>query len=361
MLAVCSDTEGIVDMRQRLVHAIAGAALTICGTAGVAEQSAPQASYFDNTGRPDAWSGGARMIPIHTPKGDFRVWVKRTGNNPQVKVLLLHGGPAVPHDYFEVMDSFLPAAGIEYYYYDQLGAGNSDKPDDDDLWTIDRFVDEVEQVRAALGLGPDNLCLLGQSWGGILAIEYALKHQGNLKCLIISNMMASIPAYNAYANAVLKPQMKPDDLRIVQQLEAQGKTDDPRYMGILMPEFYEKHILRRPAAEWPDSVNRSFVRQNHHIYSLMQGPSELGASGRLAKWDRFADLPKITVPTLVIGARYDTMDPAHLEKMAQAMPKGRFALMPEGSHLALYDDQQRFFAALIPFLQAQAVPKAVTK
>ena len=331
--------------------ALVAALLAACGSS---VPSASQSSrYFDNSRHADAWSGGARMIPIHTPNGAFNVWVKRVGNNPSLKVLLLHGGPAVPHDYLEAMDSFLPAAGIEYYYYDQLGAGNSDQPKNDDLWTTNRFVDEVEQVRAALGLTKDNFCLYGQSWGGLLAIEYALAHQDQLKCLVISNMMASIPAYNAYAKSKLMPELNAADLATVQQLEAENRTDDPRYMGILVPQFYEKHFLRRPAAEWPEPVNRAFARQNEHIYTLMQGPSELGAGGRLVNWDRFADLKRITVPTLVIGAKYDTMDPAYMEKMAKQLPKGEYAFMPEGSHLAMYDDQQRYFAALVGFLKKQ--------
>jgi proline iminopeptidase len=331
--------------------ALVAALLAACGSSvPSASQSSP---YFDNSRNADAWSGGARMIPIHTPNGAFNVWVKRVGNNPSLKVLLLHGGPAVPHDYLEAMDSFLPAAGIEYYYYDQLGAGNSDQPKNDDLWTTNRFVDEVEQVRTALGLTKDNFCLYGQSWGGLLAIEYALAHQDQLKCLVISNMMASIPAYNAYAKSKLMPELNASDLATVQQLEAENKTDDPRYMGILVPQFYEKHFLRRPAAEWPEPVNRAFARQNEHIYALMQGPSELGAGGRLVNWDRFADLKRITVPTLVIGAKYDTMDPAYMESMAKQLPKGEYAFMPEGSHLAMYDDQQRYFAALVGFLKKQ--------
>jgi proline iminopeptidase len=149
------------------------------------------------------------------------------------------------------------------------------------------------------------------------------------------------------------PELNASDLATVQQLEAENKTDDPRYMGILVPQFYEKHFLRRPAAEWPEPVNRAFARQNEHIYALMQGPSELGAGGRLVNWDRFADLKRITVPTLVIGAKYDTMDPAYMEKMAKQLPKGEYAFMPEGSHLAMYDDQQRYFAALVGFLKKQ--------
>ena len=134
--------------------------------------------YLDYSGRDDALSGGARMIPVSTPTGRFRVWTKRIGNNPDLKMLLLHGGPGATHEYLEACDSYLPAAGIEYYYYDQLGSGLSDQPDEPSLWELDRFVDEVEQVRRALGLDRDNFVLYGQSWGGILAIEYALRLPG---------------------------------------------------------------------------------------------------------------------------------------------------------------------------------------
>jgi proline iminopeptidase len=116
--------------------------------------------YYDNTGRDDVISGGVKMIPIETPQGIFNVWTKRTGNNPKIKLLLLHGGPAATHEYFEVFDSFLPRAGIEYYYYDQLGSYYSDQPENDALWTLPRFVEEVEQVRKSLGLNRDNFYLL---------------------------------------------------------------------------------------------------------------------------------------------------------------------------------------------------------
>jgi len=167
-----------------------------------AQVSAPPPGYFDNTGRDDILGGGARMIPITTPHGDFKVWTKRVGNHPTIKVLLLHGGPGATHEYFEAFDSYFPNAGIEYYYYDQLGSAYSDQPDDPRLLDIARYVEEVEQVRQALRLDQDNFYLLGHSWGGILAIEYALKYQQHLKGLVISNMMSSIPAYNVYAEKV---------------------------------------------------------------------------------------------------------------------------------------------------------------
>jgi len=306
--------------------------------------------YFDTANRTDVLAGGVRMVPITTSKGTFRVWTKRTGNNPRLKVLLLHGGPGATHEYFEAVDSYFPAAGVEYYYYDQLGSAFSDQPADDSLWDLPRFVDEVEQVRQALGLSKDNFVLLGHSWGGILAIEYALAHQANLKGLVISNMMASIPAYNEYAHTVLMPAMDQKALAEIKALEAKKEYESPRYMELLVPNFYVDHILRMPADQWPDPVNRAFNRLNRRVYVLMQGPSEMGASGRLERWDRTADLRKITVPTLVVGARYDTMDPKHMEMMSKTVANGRYLYCPNGSHMAMYDDQRTYFDGVTAFL-----------
>ncbi len=306
--------------------------------------------YHDNTGRDDILTGGVKMIPITTPKGTFKVWTKRVGNNPTIKVLLLHGGPGFTHEYFEAFDSFFPGAGIEYYYYDQLGSYYSDQPNEPDLWDLPRFVEEVEQVRVALGLNKDNFYLLGQSWGGLLAIEYALKYQQNLKGLIISNMMSSIPAYVSYAENVLMPAMDPKVLAEVKALEAKKDYANPRYMELLIPNHYQQHIIRMPPDQWPDPVNRAFKHVNQAVYTPMQGPSELGASGKLEKWDRSADLGRIAVPTLVIGAIHDSMDPKHMKWMSEQFPKGRYLECPNGSHMAMYDDQQTYFPGLIQFI-----------
>jgi len=307
-------------------------------------------SYLDSSSRADKLSGGVRTIPITTAHGAFKVWTKRVGNNPRVRLLLLHGGPGATHEYFEACDSYLPAAGIEYYYYDQLGSYYSDQPDIPQLWELERFVDEVEQVRVALGLDAGNFFLLGHSWGGILAIEYALRHQQRLKGLIISNMMASIPAYNAYAERVLMPAIDADALAEIKRLEAAQDYANPRYMQLLMQHHYIYHVLRMPIGEWPDPVDRAFKHLNPKVYIPMQGPSELGASGKLMQWDRSADLRHITVPTMTIGAGHDTMDPRYMQSMASSLPHGRYLDCPEGSHMAMYDDQQRYFDGLIRFL-----------
>jgi proline iminopeptidase len=312
-----------------------------------------QNTYFEFQNKEDRFTGGIKMIPITTPKGDFKVWTKRVGNNPTIKVLLLHGGPGFTHELYECFDGFFPKEGIEYIYYDQLGSYYSDQPEDQSLWTIERFVDEVEQVRIALGLHKDNFYLFGQSWGGILAMEYALKHQENLKGLIISNMVASAPEYNKFAQEVLGPQMDPKIFKEIQELEANKDFDNPRYAELLYNHHYTEHVLRMPINEWPDSVNRSFKHMNPNVYVYMQGYSEFGVTGdaTLKNWDVKNKLSQISPPTLVIGSKYDTMDPQHMEWMSNEVQNGRFLYCPNGSHLSQYDDQEIYFNGLIRFLK----------
>jgi len=314
----------------------------------------PPATYFDtSTWDPrDVLSGGSRMVPIETPSGTFRVWTKRVGTNPDLKVLLLHGGPGSSDELYESFDVWFPVAGIEYYYYDQLGSFRSDQPNDPSLWDLDRFVDEVEQVRRALDLDRSNFVLMGQSWGGILAMEYAVHHQEHLKGLVISNMMSSARLYNAYATDVLMPAMDQDVLAEIKRFEADGTTDDPRYEQLLMEHHYVLHVCRMPLEDWPDPVVRGIRHINPAIYVPMQGPSELGLSGTLEDWDRSGDLKDIDVPTLVIGATHDTMDPEHMRWMSDQLPRGRYLHCPDGSHLSQFDDPEHYFPGLLDFLRS---------
>lgn len=296
-------------------------------------------------------SGGVQVLRINSAGREFNIWTKRFGNNPKIKVLLLQGGPGCPHDYWECMESFLPAEGIEFIYYDQLGTGYSDNPNDTAFWDLPRYVEEVELVRQALGLNRDNFYLLGHSWGGILAMQYALKYQDNLKGLIISNMMASCPEYGKYADEVLAKQFDPKVLDTIRMIEAKGDFSNPKYMELLTPHFYNKHICRIPLNEWPPAVARSLGNINQSLYVTMQGPSEFGIAGRLANWDVKAQLPTIKVPTLTIGATHDTMDPEHMKWISTAVQKGRFLLCPNGSHMCMWDDQKTYMAGLIAFLK----------
>ncbi len=165
-------------------------------------------------------------------------------------------------------------------------------------------------------------------------------------------MMSSAPLYNAYATDVLMPSMDQDVLAEIKRLEAEGKTDDPRYEQLLMEHHYVLHVCRLPFEDWPDPVTRAIRHINPAIYVPMQGPSELGLSGALEDWDRSADLQNIDVPALVIGATHDTMDPAHMRWMSEQLPQGRYLHCPDGSHLAQFDDPDHYFPGLIDFLKA---------
>ncbi len=313
-----------------------------------------KSSYLDYSDRDDKISGGVKMIPIQTSAGEFKVWTKRVGNNPTMKVLLLHGGPGATHEYFEVFDSYFPHAEIEYYYYDQLESAYSDQPNDQSLWSVERYVDEVEQVRKALGMNAENFYLLGHSWGGILCMEYALKYQKNLKGLIISNMMASIPDYVKYANDVLGPQLPSEVLSEIRALEAKGDYANPKYGELIFTNYYPKHVLRMPLEDWPNPVNRAFAHINPDLYVTMQGPSEFGVVGdaKLKNWDIKAQLSKITVPTLSIGGAHDTMDPKHMEWIASQVQNGQYLNCPNGSHMAMVDDADIYFDGLIEFIKS---------
>jgi proline iminopeptidase len=330
-------------MKQLIVFFFAAVVLMACQS----NNNASTATYFTNTDS-GVQTGGVKMITINTPKGKFKVWTKRVGNNPRIKLLLLHGGPGGTHEAFECFDSFLPAEGIEYIYYDQLDSYYSDQPNDSSLWTTERFVEEVEQVRTALGLTKDNFYLLGHSWGGILALEYALKYQDNLKGLIISNMMSSIPDYEKY-NGVLRSKMRKSLVDSLQAYEAKGQFSDPTYQALVFSEYYTKHLCRLP--EWPDPINRMFKHLSQGIYVTMQGPSEFKTGGRLITWTRTADLPNIKVPTLTIGGEFDTMDPQHMKMMSEKVQQGSYLYCATGSHCSMWDDQQTYMKGLIDFMK----------
>jgi proline iminopeptidase len=282
------------------------------------------------------------MLPV--VGGKYKVWTKRMGTG-KVKVLLLHGGPGASHEYLEVMESFLPQANIEMYYYDQLGCNNSDQPDDPSLWTLPRYLEEVEEVRRGLGL--EHFVLYGHSWGGILAMEYALHYQQHLQGLVISNMTAGSQAYLKHT-AALKLQLPPASLARLQALEAKQDYDSPEYGKIMMEDLYPKMICR--TKPWPEPLDRAFRHLNEKIYNQMQGKSEFLVTGNLKNWERWDRLHEIKVKTLTIGARYDEMDPEDMKKMATLIPNATAAICPNGSHMCMWDDQAFYFRHLLEFL-----------
>jgi len=329
----------------------AGMATVAAGMTTVAEaaRSTPSADGAV-IGKPDGLNpvgirtAGVRMVPV--VGGKYKVWTKKLGSGP-VKVLLLHGGPGFSHEYLEAMEAFLPEAGIEMYYYDQLGCGNSDQPDDPALWTLPRYLQEVEEVRRGLGL--DNFVLYGHSWGGVLALEYALTHQRHLRGLVISNMTAGIQSLLRHL-ATIKQSLPPATRARLQALEAKQAYETPEYEQIMAEELYPKYICR--TTPWPDAVNRTFRHANLKIYHQMQGKSEFVLTGNLKDWERWDRLHEIRVPALTIGARYDEMDPADLRKMAAMMQRGKAVTCDSGSHLCMWDAQAYYFEHLLKFLKA---------
>jgi proline iminopeptidase len=287
-------------------------------------------------------TGGVQMVRVD---GRFNVWTKQVGSG-SVSVLTLHGGPGGTHEYFECFEDFLPQQGIQFFYYDQLGSAYSDQPDDASLWTVERFREEVEQVRTALGL--TRFYLYGHSWGGMLAIEYALKYQEHLKGLIISNMTASIPAYVAYINH-LRRQLPLETIRTLERYEASGEYTAPEYEHIMFGEVYAKHLCRNDP--WPEPLTRMLRHLNPKVYNTMQGPNEFVVTGTFKDWDRWKDLAKITLPTLVSVGRFDTISVTDIQRMGGLMPNSRVAVCERGSHCSMYDDQEQYFADFIGFIK----------
>jgi proline iminopeptidase len=309
---------------------------------GITQSTDLPAQPPDRLNPPGIRTAGIRMLPV--VGGKYKVWTKRMGTG-KVKVLLLHGGPGASHEYLEVMESFLPQANIEMYYYDQLGCNNSDQPDDPSLWTLPRYLEEVEEVRRGLGL--EHFVLYGHSWGGILAMEYALHYQQHLQGLVISNMTAGSQAYLKHT-AALKLQLPPASLARLQALEAKQDYDSPEYGKIMMEDLYPKMICR--TKPWPEPLDRAFRHLNEKIYNQMQGKSEFLVTGNLKDWERWDRLHEIKVKTLTIGARYDEMDPEDMKKMATLIPNATAAICPNGSHMCMWDDQAFYFSHLLEFL-----------
>ncbi|MEP6800818.1 MAG: proline iminopeptidase-family hydrolase [Acidobacteriota bacterium] len=330
--------------RRELFKLGAGALLSAGGAAKVfAHPSKPP-----STSSAEIKTGGIRMIQVD---GKYNVWTKKVGHG-KIKVLTLHGGPGVTHEYLECFEDFLPQQGIEFYYYDQLGSAYSDQPDDKSLWTVERFREEVEQVRSALGL--ENFYLFGHSWGGMLGIEYALKYQKHLKALVISDMTASIASYVEYINE-LRKKLPPDVIAVLEKYEGKGEYEAPEYQDVMLKRVYAEHLCRLDP--WPDPVVRTFKHLATPVYNTMQGPNEFIVNGTFKEWDRWNDLPKIHVPTLLLVGRHDTMSVADIQRMGRAIPRSRVAVCENGSHLGMYDDQQTYFRHLLAFFRDVAAGK----
>ena len=328
-----------MDRRQLLIGGVAATTAALA----LPTHAAPVTSSSDGLNPRGIKVAGIKMLPVRG--GRYKVWTKTVGEGP-IRVLLLHGGPAACHDYLEAFESFLPPAGIQIIYYDQLGCGNSDIPDDAKLWTLPGFVEEVEEVRQGLGL--DRFVLLGHSWGGMLGIDYALKYQRHLRGLVISNMTAGMQSY-LRRTAALKNLLDAPDRALLASLEAADDYDNPAYTKLMIEKLYPQMLCR--IQPWPEPVTRSFSKLNQKIYVQMQGKSEFLVTGNLKGWERWDRLPEITAKALTIGATYDEMDPADMKRMAGLMQNATSFVCPDGSHMCMWDDQAVYFNRLLGWLR----------
>ena len=286
------------------------------------------------------------MAEGRIPFKGFETWYREEGETAPGKlpVLLLHGGPGAAHDYLAPLADRL-AADRPALVYDQLGCGRSDRPDDASLWTVDRFVEEVDQVRDALGL--DRCHLLGQSWGGWLAIDYMAREPAGVAGLVLASTSASIPQFVAEAAGLIDRLPEPHR-GVIQSLGSRGEYDHPDYKAAV-DEFYRRHLCR--LEPWPEALRRSSDgMEGNPVYLTMNGPTEFDVVGRLRTWDRTADLGSIRVPTLVTCGRYDELTPACSETIAAGIAGARMVVFEESAHVAHLEEPERYAAVVGGFL-----------
>ncbi len=274
--------------------------------------------------------------------GPGRIWYESAGDGPTL--MLLHGGPGAPSDYLIPL-MVLADEGYRVVRYDQLGSRRSDKPDDPTLWQVARFVEELETVRRELDLGP--MHLLGQSWGSFLALEYALQHQDGLKSLVLYSGAASTAECVAGMDS-LRRQLPEETQQQLASYEAAGDTDHPLYLSAL-DVLYRRHLCRLDP--WPELLEESMDHMAKPVYNTMWGPNEFTCAGNLWDWDRTNRLGEIRVPTLITCGRYDEVVPSCSETMQRGIPGAELVIFEESSHLAHFEEPDRYLGVLRDFLR----------
>lgn len=280
---------------------------------------------------------------VNVPGG--RAWYGIAGGGRGAPMLTLHGGPGVGHDYLEPLEAL--SAERPVVFYDQLGCGKSDIPDDTSLWTIERFADEVDAVRNALGL--ERVHLYGHSWGGFLALEYMSREPEGVISLTLASTAASARSFAEAARGLL-PGL-PDDVRAtIERCEAEGTTDSPEYEAASLT-FITKHVYRGEQP-WPDFILRTLANmQASPVYGIMWGPSEFNVTGILKAWDRTATLSKIETPTLITCGRHDEATPELAEGLGRAISGSKVVIFENSAHMAHIEEAERFATVLRDFLK----------
>ncbi len=282
-------------------------------------------------------------IPFH----GYQTWYRSLGDPAndatQTPILILHGGPGIPHDYLENLEA-LANGGRRVIFYDQLGCGNSSQPHQPDLWTVPLFVEEVGVVRRALGL--DRVHILGQSWGGMLAMEYALTQPTGVASLLIESSPSSIPLWVAEANH-LRDELPPEIQATLLAHEQAGTTESAEYQTAMLV-FYARHVCRLQPV--PDYVQRSFEKMGQEVYFTMNGPSEFHVIGTLKEWDITPRLGEIHLPTLLLSGRYDEATPRIMEVVQHGIPGAEWTLFEQSSHMCHCEEEARYLGVVNAWL-----------
>ena len=262
-------------------------------------------------------------------------------------LFLLNGGPGLPCDYLRDPHIFLAEEGYRIVAFDQLGCGKSDRPDDPSLWSITRYVEEVETVRKALGL--EKINLLGQSWGGWLSIEYALTYPDAIQSLVLANTCGDLPHLTTELNR-MRNALGSETVAMMLHHESMETIDHPEYQAAITILNY-RHVCR--LKEWPSSLLASVNDWNMGPYGTMQGPNEFLYIGNLKDWNRISEMARLKMPTLIITGTHDEIGPACALRMHNALPNSKVVVFPNSSHVPFYEEPEDYFAALRSFLSAQ--------
>lgn len=272
-----------------------------------------------------------------------RVWYQVVGSGDATPLLTLHGGPGYPHDYLEPLAALADERPV--VFYDQLGCGRSDRPDDSSLWRAERFVEELGQVREALGL--EQTHILGQSWGSMLATDYALTKPAGLVSLILADPPLSIPRWLDDA-AKYRRELPAEVQEVLDRHEAAGTTDSDEYDAAAM-EYYKRHVCRLDP--WPDAIMRTFEGAGHAVYKTMWGPSEFFMTGSLKDYDRTPRLHEIGVPTLFLCGRYDEATPEATAWYHSLLPGSELVVFEQSSHMPHLEESESYLATARDFLR----------
>lgn len=256
----------------------------------------------------------------------------------------MSGGPGLPCDYVRDSHSRMADQGYRVVVHDQLGTGASDHPKDLSLWTVPRFVEEVETVRKALGI--KRMHLLGQSWGGILAFAYTLKYPAPVKTIISANGLADVPLHLANLER-LRSALGHETIVMMARHEAAGTTSHPEYQGAINILNY-RHLCRCP--DWPAPLVRSFEGLNMDIYDTMWGPNEFTCTGTLQNWSCVPDLPKLKMPVLLLTSHHDEVAPPVAAQMKRGLPNAEIKIFPNSSHTPFLEEPEDYFRVLKDFL-----------